>query len=363
MKVTKSILLLLIILSVAGCGRKGGGMLFGNSEGSPLKNNDDVQKAWDVQNCFRQVYDLYKDRVVFISTEQVVKLPYSPFNELFGIPAEEKRTSLGSGFVMSEDGFILTNFHVVAPSGRPVDMITVIIENVSYKAVLRGYDPRLDIALLKVEAKKPLRPVYLGNSDEVRVGDWAIAIGNPFGLSKSFTVGVVSATGRRDVSNDRESYLQTDAAINPGNSGGPLINIRGEVIGINRMIYSQSGGYMGIGFAIPINRVKTALEKLKSGKPVKRGTVGATLLGMTPDLAYQLGWPYNIGVVVQKVIPNGPSAKAGIQRGDVLYSIDGVEIQDVEELIQTIENTPVGTAVEFLGWRQGRKVTFTVKVE
>lgn len=358
-----SIVIFLIMVSTAGCDKGGGKILFGNQEGSPLKNNDDVQKAWDIQNCFRQVYELNQDRVVFISTEQVIKLPYHPFNEFFGIPTEEKRTSLGSGFVISEDGFVLTNFHVVAPTGRIVDMITVIIENVSYKAELRGYDSRLDIALLKVEAKKPLHPVYLGNSDEVKVGDWAIAIGNPFGLTKSFTVGVVSATGRRDVSNDRESYLQTDAAINPGNSGGPLINIRGEVIGINRMIYSQSGGYMGIGFAIPINRVKDSLEKMKSGKAVKRGTIGADLLAMTPDLAYQLGWEYNIGVVVQKIQVRGAAAKAGMKRGDILYSVEGNEIHGVGELLQIIENTPVGTSLTFLGWRQGRKIKISVIVE
>ncbi|HNX58083.1 MAG TPA: trypsin-like peptidase domain-containing protein [Spirochaetota bacterium] len=364
MKSQRSIvpLLIMLFLSFAGC-KRGGGVLFGNQEGSPLKNNDDVQKAWDIQNCFRQIYELNQSRVVFISTEQVIKLPYHPFNEFFGIPTEEKRTSLGSGFVISEDGFILTNFHVVAPAGRIVDMITVIIENVSYKAEVRGYDARLDIALLKVEAKKALKPVYLGNSDEVKVGDWAIAIGNPFGLSKSFTVGVVSATGRKDVSNDRESYLQTDAAINPGNSGGPLINIKGEVIGINRMIYSQSGGYMGIGFAIPINRVKDSLEKMKSGKSVKKGTISANLLGMTPDLAYQLGWEYQIGVVVQNVKPRGAADNAGIKRGDVLYSVEGNEISDVDELIQAIENTPVGTTVSFLGWRQGRKMKFAVKIE
>ncbi|MGL4370665.1 MAG: trypsin-like peptidase domain-containing protein, partial [Spirochaetota bacterium] len=237
--------------------------VFGVQEESPLKNSSDVENAWEIQDTFRRIYDLYKDRVVFISTEQQVKLPYHPFNELFGIPRVQKQTGLGSGFILSEDGFICTNFHVVGPNGRIVDKITVIIDNDSYKAEVRGYDPKVDIALLKIEPKKKLLPVFLGDSDEVKVGDWAIAIGNPFGLSKSFTVGVVSATGRKEVSNDRESYIQTDAAINPGNSGGPIINIKGEVIGINRMIYSQSGGYMGIGFAIPISRVKAVLDQLK----------------------------------------------------------------------------------------------------
>jgi len=338
------------------------GELFGNQDESPLKKSSDVEQAWVIQNCFRQIYDLYSERVVYVSTEQKVQIPYNPFNEMFGIPQEETRTGLGSGFILTDDGFICTNFHVIAPGGRIVDKITVIVENTSYKAEVRGYDNRIDIALLKIESKKKLNPVYLGNSDEVKVGDWAIAIGNPFGLSKSFTVGVVSATGRKNVSEDRESYIQTDAAINPGNSGGPLINIKGEVIGMNRMIYSQSGGYMGIGFAIPVNRVKSVLEKLKSGKPVKQGYLGAVFSEITPVIAYQLNWQYNSGVVVERVIPKSPAAFAGIQRGDILYVMNGQEIRDPGLFLSALENIAPGESVEFLGWRAGQKMKVTVKM-
>ena len=210
----------------------------------------------------------------------------------FGIPRERTRTGLGSGFVLSEDGFICTNFHVVAPNGTIVDKITVVLNGTSYKAEVQGYDQPNDIALLKINPDKKLLPVYLGNSDDVQVGDWAIAIGNPFGLDKSFTVGVISAIARHDLGgkNDRRSYFQTDAAVNPGNSGGPLINIRGEVIGINRMIFSQSGGYMGIAFAIPMNRVKPAIEQLKLKKKIQQGYIGIQPIPMNPQLAARFGW-------------------------------------------------------------------------
>jgi serine protease Do len=336
---------------------------FGNNDESPLKNNGATEKAWEIQDSFRQVYDLYKDRVVYISTEQKIQLPYNPFFEMFGNgQREQTRTGLGSGFIISEDGFICTNFHVVAPSGRFVDKITVFIDNVSYKAEIRGFDRKIDIVVLKISPKKKLTPVYIGNSDDVRVGDWAIAIGNPFGLSKSFTVGVVSATGRKDVSEDREAYIQTDAAINPGNSGGPLINIRGEVIGVNRMIYSQSGGYMGIGFAIPINRVKAVLEKLKSGKPVKRGYLGVETSDMTIEAAYSLGWEYDFGVVIVNVTPGGPAAKAGLRNGDIIYQMNGSTVRDMYSLISTIESIQPGETVEFYVWRNGQKVKVNVKV-
>jgi serine protease Do len=339
------------------------GAAFGNNEESPLKNNVDTEKAWSIQESFRLVYDLYKDRVVYISTEQKIQLPHNPFFEMFGNgQREQTRTGLGSGFIISDDGFICTNLHVVAPAGRFVDKITVFIDNVSYKAEIRGFDRKIDIVVLKISPKKKLTPVYLGNSDEVRVGDWAIAIGNPFGLSKSFTVGVVSATGRKDVSEDREDYIQTDAAINPGNSGGPLINIRGEVIGVNRMIYSQSGGYMGIGFAIPITRVKAVLEKLKSGKPVKRGYLGVETRDMTLEAAYSLGWEYNFGVVIVAVSPGGPAAKGGLRKDDIIYQMNGSTVRDMYSLISAIESIQPGESVEFYVWRNSQKVKVIVKL-
>jgi serine protease Do len=335
---------------------------FGVQDESPLKNSSDVENAWEIQNTFRKIYDLYKDRVVFISTEQQIKVPYDPFYEMFGYPRVQKQTGLGSGFILSEDGFICTNFHVVGPNGRIVDKITVIIDNDSYKAEVRGYDPKIDIALLKIEPRKKLLPVFLGSSDDVRVGDWAVAIGNPFGLSKSFTVGVVSATERKDVSNDRESYIQTDAAINPGNSGGPLINIKGEVIGINRMIYSQSGGYMGIGFAIPVNRVKKTLEELKNGTAPKKGYVGIQMQPITEEIAAELGWGYAFGVVVTEVQRDGTAAGAGIVPGDIIYAANGKDIREMDDFTGLLENSKPGDVLDLSGWRKGVKMRFKVKV-
>jgi len=351
-----------VIIHNLSCKSEKASTVFGVQEESPLKNDSDVENAWEIQGTFRKIYDLYKDRVVFISTEQQVQLPYHPFNEFFGIPRTQKQTGLGSGFILSEDGFICTNFHVVGPNGRIVDKITVIIDKDSYKAEVRGYDPKIDIALLKIEPKKKLQPVFLGNSDDVRVGDWAVAIGNPFGLSKSFTVGVVSATGRKEVSDDREAYIQTDAAINPGNSGGPLINIRGEVIGINRMIYSQSGGYMGIGFAIPITRVKSLLEDLKKGKPVKRGYFGASMDDIPPMAAMQLDWGYDFGGLITAVQRGGPAANAGIRKYDIIYAYDGHELRDIGAFAAFVESRKPGESIELMGWRGGQKIQFKVKI-
>lgn len=357
-----TVLALSVIIYAVSCGSKKQSTVFGVQEESPLKNSSDVENAWEIQGTFNKIYDLYKDRVVFISTEQQVKIPYHPFYELFGYPQAQKQTGLGSGFILSEDGYICTNFHVVGPNGRLVDKITVIIDNDSYKAEVKGYDPKIDIALLKIQPRKKLMPVFIGSSDEVKVGDWAVAIGNPFGLSKSFTVGVVSATGRKDVSDDREAYIQTDAAINPGNSGGPLINIRGEVVGINRMIYSQSGGYMGIGFAIPINRVKKTLEDLKKGVMPKQGYLGVRMETVTEDIAMQLGWGYDFGVVVTEIERNGPAAKAGMLPGDILYNANGRDIQELGDLGALIEKTNPGDMIDFQGWRKGQKIRFKVKM-
>jgi S1-C subfamily serine protease len=205
----------------------------GFDEKSPLRDDVDVEKSWEIQKAFQKIYQLYENRVVFISTEDSVTIPYHPFYEFFGVPRVQKQTGLGSGFVISNDGFICTNFHVIAPNNRIVDKVQVIIDNDTYDAEVRGFDAEKDIAILKIEPKGQLEPVFFGSSDDVQVGDWAIAIGNPFGLSKSFTVGVVSATSRKNVDlESNSSFIQTDAAINPGNSGGPLLNIRGKLLAL-----------------------------------------------------------------------------------------------------------------------------------
>jgi serine protease Do len=344
--------------------------LFGESSPSPLKGKSENARAWDIQNAFREIYDIYKDRVVFISTEQTVKLPTHPFfndpmfREFFGVPEPQqryqKRTGLGSGFILSEDGYICTNHHVIAA----VDTVTVKVDEKVYPAVIIGSDERTDIALLKINPGEPLKPVYLGNSDEVRVGDWAIAIGNPFGLDKTFTVGVISAASRRDVdmTGGSESHIQTDATINPGNSGGPLINIDGEVVGINRMIYSNSGGSIGIGFAIPINTAKAIFDQLKNYRKVVRGYIGVQVLPLTKEIAKELGLASTDGALVRALVEGGPAAQGGVQANDIITAINDTPVKGYGDLIDIVGKTPVGSALKLTVLRAGATMNLYVTV-
>ncbi len=345
--------------------------LLGNTNESPLKNSSETAKAADIQNTFREIYKLYSESVVFISTEQTVKMPMHPFyndpffRDFFGFRGQQpkstqKRTGLGTGFILSEDGYICTNHHVVAE----VDKVTVKINDKSYDAKIIGSDERTDIALLKIETKEKMKAAYIGNSDKVEIGDWAIAIGNPFGLDKTFTVGVVSATGRNDVDfmGGSESHIQTDASINPGNSGGPLINIYGEVIGINRMIYSQTGGNIGIGFAIPINMAKSVLEQLKLHKKVKRGYIGVQVVPLTEEYAKELGLSSNEGAIAGGIMQGSPAEKGGIVVGDVILEIDGKKIKDYRDLIDIVSKTPIGKTLKIMIFRKKEKINLFITV-
>ncbi len=340
--------------------------LFGDIGQSPLRKESASATAVEIQDTFRKIFNLYKDRVVFITTEQTVRVQRHPFfddpfmREFFGQgrPQYEKRRGLGSGFILSEDGFVCTNHHVVAG----VDSVTVGINNRTYRATVVGSDERTDLALLKINTPQKLRPVYLGDSDKVQVGDWAIAIGNPFGFDRTFTVGVVSAIGRRDVDFMGGSHIQTDASINPGNSGGPLINIYGEVIAINRMIYSQTGGYMGIGFAIPVNTAKSVLEQLKTHKKIKRGYIGVSIAQITEDYARELGLKSSEGAFVGEVIPGSPADKAGVSVGDLILKIDNRDIKTYLDLLKIIGDTPVGQTLRLTVWRQRKLINLLVRV-
>ncbi|MCU0821264.1 MAG: trypsin-like peptidase domain-containing protein [Spirochaetes bacterium] len=345
--------------------------LLGDTNESPLRSNSETAKASEIQDTFRAIYKLYSESVVFISTEQTVKMPMHPFyddpflREFFGFrgqqpPSTRKRTGLGTGFVLSEDGYICTNHHVVAE----VDKVTVKINDKSYDARIVGSDERTDIALLKIESKVKLKAVYIGDSDKVEVGDWAIAIGNPFGLDKTFTVGVVSATSRNDIDfmGGSESHIQTDASINPGNSGGPLINIYGEVIGINRMIYSQTGGNIGIGFAIPINTAKSVLEQLKTYKKVKRGYIGVQVVPLTDEYAKELGLSEKAGALVGGLMQGSPAEKGGIAAGDLILEIDGKKIKDYKDLIETVGKTPIGKTLKIMILRNREKINLFITV-
>lgn len=368
------IVIFVMILSFQGasCFNKRGGTLFGSIKNSPLKETSEIAKATDVQTAFSKIYDMYKESVVYISTEQTIKVRRHPFfNDPFfrdffgrkGVPESrtQKRTGLGTGFILTEDGYICTNHHVV----NGVDKVKVKINDVSYDAKIVGSDQRTDIALLKIKVKKKLNPVYLGDSDKVKVGDWAIAIGNPFGLDRTFTVGVISATARKDLDlmGHSQSHIQTDASINPGNSGGPLINIAGEVIGINRMIYSKSGGNMGIGFAIPINKAKTVLEELKKHKKVIRGYIGVQIVPLTEDYAKELGLKEVKGALVGAVVDGSPSEKAGVRVGDVITQVNKREVKDYSDLVDEVEKTPIGKTLKVVVWREKSKVNLFITVK
>jgi serine protease Do len=364
-----AVFILLSLFQPDSCSSTSG--LFGASGGSPLKTGDKVADAVKVQDAFRKIFEINQHRVVYISTEQTVRLQPNPFfddpffREFFGDPRSQqprtqKRTGLGTGFILSEDGYICTNYHVVAG----VDKVKVKVDETVYDASIVGSDERTDLALLKIKPKEKLDAVYLGDSNTVRVGDWSIAIGNPFGLERTFTVGVVSAVGRKDLDlmGGSQSHIQTDASINPGNSGGPLLNIYGEVIGINRMIYSQSGGNIGIGFAIPINTAKTILEQLKVHKKIKRGYIGVQIVPLNEDYATELGLKENEGALVGQIVAGSPAAKGGIQVGDVILSANGEKIKNFGDLISIVEKTPIGKTLKIEVWRAKAKLNLFITI-
>ena len=359
----------IIILSLF-CAQKDSG-LFGAQGTSPLRSGNKVSQAADVQDAFREVFKLNQKRVVYISTEQTVAVPQNPFfndpffRDFFGNPnmnqpRTQKVTGLGSGFIISSEGYICTNYHVV----KGVDKASVKLDSGTYNATVVGYDEITDIALLKIWTIQKLDPVYLGDSSATKVGDWAIAIGNPFGLDRTFTVGVISAMGRHDVDmmGGSQTHIQTDASINPGNSGGPLLNIYGEVIGINRMIYSQSGGSIGIGFAIPINTAKYVFEQLKQHKKVKRGYIGVQIVPLTGEYAKQLGLKSTSGALVGQVVDGSPAAKGGVQVGDVITAINGKAVKNYEDVVDMVGKTPIGQTLKMEVWRNKAKADLFITI-
>lgn len=318
-------------------------------------------QARELQNTFHQIYEKYQDSVVFIATERTVKVPFDPFMQhFFGerIPQTQRQQGMGTGFVISEDGYVCTNHHVVAG----FDRVRVRIHEREYEAKIVGSDALTDIALLKIEGAKGLKPVRFGDSSRVQVGDWAVAIGNPFGLDRTFTVGVISAVARRGVDDMGLEHLQTDASINPGNSGGPLINLDGEVIGMNRMIFSQTGGNLGIGFAIPINRVREIVDQLRRKGEIVRGFIGIRIAPLTPELIKEENLPIKKGLYVAGVFRNGPAGKAGIRPGDVIYEMDGRSLSNPEDLIRSVMATPPGKSVRFSVMRGQEELSVLVRV-
>jgi len=278
-----------------------------------------------------------------------------PFGEFFG-HGQRTIPSLGTGFVISKDGFIVTNNHVV----DDVDTIKVAFSDGSeLDAEIVGRDPKTDIALIRVQAPEPLAALPLGNSDAVRPGDWVVAIGNPFGLSHTVTAGIVSAKGRNIGQGPYDDFIQTDAAINPGNSGGPLLNLQGEVIGINTAINPRANT---IGFAVPVNMAKAILPQLRASGHVTRGWLGVLIQKITPELAESFGLEDDQGALVSRVDPSGPAAEAGIERGDVIVEFDGEAISSMEELPRVVAATDVGKSVDVVVLRDGKRKSFSVKI-
>ena len=296
--------------------------------------------------------------------------PDSPFNDFFKgyperqqpgpPPAPQKRPfSLGSGFVIDPAGFIITNNHVI---GKATEIKVKLQDGTELEAKIVGRDAKIDIALLKVETEKSLPFVKFADSDRARIGDWVMAIGNPFGLGGSVSVGIVSARGRDIKSGPYDDYIQTDAAINKGHSGGPLFNMEGEVVGINTAIYSPTGGSVGIGFSIPSNLAFPIVDQLKQFGETRRGWLGVRIQNVDPDLAESLGLKSITGALIASVNLGEPAAMAGLKEGDVILKYDGVDIKDSKTLMRIVAETPVDKSIKIVAWRDKKEQVFEVRV-
>ena len=336
--------------------------------GEPFWRENDTTAGASVPNSvppsFADLAERASRGVVNIKTSKTVRgQPFPRFEDFFHGPSpgrgrqlERKIPSLGSGFVISADGYIVTNNHVV----EDVDSIKVAFEDGSeIDAEIIGRDPKTDIALIRVETDEPLFALPLGDSGAVRPGEWVVAIGNPFGLEHTVTAGIVSAKHRIIGQGSYDDYIQTDAAINPGNSGGPLINLGGEVIGINTAINPRANT---IGFAVPINMAKQILPQLKARGAVTRGWLGVVIQHITPELTEALELADDKGALVSKVLPDGPADEAGIEHGDVIVEFDGQPIEDWNELPRVVAGTPVGKKVKLVVVRDGKRKTLKAEV-
>ncbi|MCX8082868.1 MAG: DegQ family serine endoprotease [bacterium] len=347
-----------------------------STSSTPYMLTGDNGQLITLQNSFVQIAKMVKPAVVQITTEKTITYRYwdpfqefekffgeDPFEGFFSTPRrrqqpktyEKKQQGLGSGFIVDEDGYILTNNHVI--QGVDKIIVKLLDDPHSYEAKVVGTDPKTDLALIKIQVRKTLPTVRLGDSDNIEPGEWVMAIGNPMGLTATVTVGIVSAKGRSGFGiTQYEDFIQTDAAINPGNSGGPLININGEVIGVNTFIVSPAVAE-GLGFAIPINIAKQVFSQLKERGKVVRGYLGVYLQPMDEELATSFGLKEVRGALVSSVISGSPAEKAGIQEGDIILKFDGKDVKNMQDLQMTVASTPVGKKVNVVVWRNNKEVS------
>ncbi|HQD35718.1 MAG TPA: DegQ family serine endoprotease [Thermodesulfovibrio thiophilus] len=327
-----------------------------------------------IGNAMAEVIQAVRPSVVNIYTTKKIKrqgIPF-PFNdpffrrffddefgELFNRPKEFTQTALGSGVIVDPSGYILTNYHVI----KGADEIKVkLYDKKVFDGTLVGYDAKTDIAVIKIKSNG-LRAIKWGDSDKLKVGETVIAIGNPYGLNLTVTRGIVSATGRANVGiADYEDFIQTDAAINPGNSGGPLVNVSGELVGINTAIFSTTGGYQGIGFAIPSNMAKVVMDSLIKNKKVIRGWLGVTVQDLDTEMAKASGLKEIKGAVVTDIQDGSPAEKAGLMRKDIIISFNGKEVEDAAHLRNLVVSTPPGKTVNMEIIRGGKRYTITATI-
>ena len=331
-----------------------------------------------ISEACRAVAKRVKPAVVAIGVSQTVEQPSAPFgaDEFFrrffgGEPGENgrggptrkfQRQGLGSGVIVDTDGYILTNNHVVAEAD---EIMVRLADGREFKAKVVGTDPPTDIAVIRIDAKAVRLPVApLGNSDKVEVGDLVLAIGSPFGLEQTVTFGIISAIGRAGVGiTDYENFLQTDAAINPGNSGGPLVDMRGQVIGVNTAIASRSGGYMGVGFSVPVNLASEVMKRIRETGKVVRGWLGVGIQRLTPELAESLKLKTEEGALISQVFEGGPAVKAGLKAGDVVLEYNGMPMKASYDLQSAVAWTKPGTQSTLVILRDGKRMTLKVEVE
>jgi len=330
-----------------------------------------ISHAKSAPDSFADLAEKLSPSVVNISTTTVIEdksrqmpsfPPGSPFEEFFkqfDQPGGKKRKaqSLGSGFIIDETGYVITNNHVIDNAEK---IMVILYDDTSFEATVVGKDPKTDVALLKIDPKKTkLTAVKFGDSNNLRVGDWVMAIGNPFGFGGTVTAGIVSARGR-NLSGSYDDYIQTDASINRGNSGGPLFDMKGNVVGINTAIFSQSGGSVGIGFAVSSNLAKQVTDQLKQYGRTKRGWLGVLIQEISQEIADSLGMKSAKGALVSSATEGGPAEKAGVKTGDVILKFNDIEIESMKELPKVVAGTPVGKSVPLVILRNGKELTLNV---